>query len=124
LLSVRPTGWPNAHPMASDHPLTDAPGLAESLPRWGRRFPSRRGGTARNQALEGGLKMEKLLKLIVAIQLRAQDLRDKERGATATEYAILVAFIALLIILGVTFFGDNLNNWFHRLGDHVNNFNS
>jgi pilus assembly protein Flp/PilA len=68
--------------------------------------------------------MEKLLKLIVAVQLRTADLREKERGATATEYAILVAFIALLIILGVTFFGNQLNNWFNRIGAHVNSFNS
>jgi Flp pilus assembly pilin Flp len=70
--------------------------------------------------------MEKVLRLIVAIQLRAEDLweEQKDRGATATEYAILVAFIALLIILGVTFFGKNLNNWFHSIGSHVNTFNS
>jgi len=68
--------------------------------------------------------MHQLLKLIVAIQLRVTEFGDKERGATATEYAILVAFIALLIILGVTFFGNNLNNWFHNIGTHVNSFNS
>jgi pilus assembly protein Flp/PilA len=68
--------------------------------------------------------MEKLLRLIVAIQLRAEAFRDKERGATATEYAILVAFIALLIILGVLFFGGQLNSWFNRIGDHVSSFNS
>ena len=68
--------------------------------------------------------MEKLLKVIVAMHMRVEDFIKKERGATATEYAILVAFIALLIIIGVTFFGHNLNNWFGRLGNHVNKFNS
>jgi pilus assembly protein Flp/PilA len=68
--------------------------------------------------------MEKLLKLVVAMHTRVADLMEKERGATATEYAILVAFIALLIIVGVTFFGDNLNNWFGKIGNHVNKFNS
>ena len=38
-----------------------------------------------------------------------------DRGATATEYAILVAFIALAIVLGVTFFGSTLNTWFSNL---------
>ena len=71
-----------------------------------------------------GKVMHQLLKLIVAIQLRVTEFGDKERGATATEYAILVAFIALLIILGVTFFGNNLNNWFNNIGKHVNSFNS
>jgi pilus assembly protein Flp/PilA len=68
--------------------------------------------------------MEKLLKLIVAMHSRLDDIFEKDRGATATEYAILVAFIALLIIVGVTFFGHQLNNWFHGIGSHVNTFNS
>jgi len=68
--------------------------------------------------------MQQLLKLIVAIHTRVDEIRDGERGATATEYAILVAFIALLIILGVTFFGGELNSWFNRLGGHVSSFNS
>jgi pilus assembly protein Flp/PilA len=67
--------------------------------------------------------MEKLLQLVVAMHTRVEDFVRKDRGATATEYAILVAFIALLIIVGVTFFGDNLNNWFGKLGNHVNKFN-
>jgi pilus assembly protein Flp/PilA len=47
---------------------------------------------------------------------------ESDRGATATEYAILVAFIALIIVLGVTFFGSNLNDWFHRLGGIVGSY--
>ncbi len=35
-----------------------------------------------------------------------------ERGATATEYALLVGFIAVAIVVGVTAFGDQLNNWY------------
>jgi pilus assembly protein Flp/PilA len=68
--------------------------------------------------------MQQLLKLIAAIHVRIDEFTDKDRGATATEYAILVAFIALLIILGVLFFGGALNSWFNRLGDHVSSFNS
>jgi pilus assembly protein Flp/PilA len=43
----------------------------------------------------------------------------KDRGATATEYAILVAFIALLIIGGVTIFGNALSGWFSDLADNI-----
>jgi pilus assembly protein Flp/PilA len=68
--------------------------------------------------------MEKILMLIAALHVRVDELRNDERGATATEYAILVAFIALLIILGVAFFGGALNTWFHNLGSHVNSFNT
>jgi pilus assembly protein Flp/PilA len=68
--------------------------------------------------------MNYLLKLVIAIHTRVEELTTKDRGATATEYAILVAFIALLIILGVTFFGNQLNDWFGNIGTHVSTFNS
>ena len=45
--------------------------------------------------------------------------RDEENGATATEYALLVAFIAFAIILGVTFFGTQLRATFSGLGTTV-----
>lgn len=48
-----------------------------------------------------------------------KDRLASEKGATATEYSLLVAFIALLIILGVTAFGTALNNWFSTLGSTV-----
>lgn len=35
-----------------------------------------------------------------------------DRGATATEYAILVAFIAVVIVVGVGFFGQHLGAWY------------
>jgi pilus assembly protein Flp/PilA len=58
-----------------------------------------------------------------ALALLAAGTRD-DRGATATEYAMLVGFIALVIVAGVTFFGQNLNDWFHRLGATVQPFSS
>lgn len=45
--------------------------------------------------------------------------RDEEKGATATEYALLVGLIALALVLGVTFFGTTLNTWFQNLGTTV-----
>jgi pilus assembly protein Flp/PilA len=44
---------------------------------------------------------------------------EKEKGATATEYAVLVAFIALIVIGGVTLFGNALNAWFTALSTSV-----
>ena len=66
--------------------------------------------------------MNQLLKLIVAIQMRATDVRDSDRGATATEYALLVAFIAIAIIVGVTLFGAALNTFFGNLATRVGLF--
>ena len=35
-----------------------------------------------------------------------------EEGATAVEYAVVVAMIILACIAGLTLFGSNLNTWF------------
>ncbi|MCH6469359.1 Flp family type IVb pilin [Sinomonas terrae] len=50
------------------------------------------------------------------------DITDRakgEKGATATEYALLVGLIALVIIFGVTAFGNNLQNFFQGLAAKV-----
>ncbi len=44
--------------------------------------------------------------------------RDEE-GANLVEYALLVTFIAVLVIVGVGFLGNNINNWFSALGGAV-----
>ena len=49
-----------------------------------------------------------------------KDRLDSEKGATATEYSLLVAFIAFLVIGGATFFGGALSDWFRALGAEVN----
>jgi pilus assembly protein Flp/PilA len=58
-----------------------------------------------------------VLNLIAALHARVEDAKD--RGATATEYAMLVAFIAIVVAVGVGFFGNQLSQWFHDLGDKV-----
>lgn len=47
------------------------------------------------------------------------DKRKSEEGATATEYGLLVAFIALAIIVGVTALGTELNTFFQGLATDV-----
>ncbi|MGY3320137.1 Flp family type IVb pilin [Arthrobacter sp. TE12232] len=42
-----------------------------------------------------------------------------EKGATATEYSLLVGLIALVIVAGVTLFGTNLNTFFSGLAGTV-----
>jgi pilus assembly protein Flp/PilA len=41
---------------------------------------------------------------------------EDDRGATATEYAMLIIFIALAIAGGATFLGSNINNLFNAIG--------
>jgi pilus assembly protein Flp/PilA len=45
--------------------------------------------------------------------------RNDEEGATATEYGLLVGLIALIIVVGVGFFGESLNTFFNGLGGTV-----
>ncbi|WP_142057545.1 Flp family type IVb pilin [Pseudarthrobacter sp. B4EP4b] len=53
--------------------------------------------------------------LIIAVRARF----SSEKGATATEYSLLVGLIALVIVAGVTLFGTNLNTFFSSLGTTV-----
>ena len=63
--------------------------------------------------------MDKLLQLIVAVHLRLTGSEDQEKGATATEYALLVALIAIVIAVAVGFFGSQLSTFFHNIGTTV-----
>ena len=59
---------------------------------------------------------------ILRILLSRLTKRD-ESGATATEYALLVGFIAFAIILGVTAFGTALSTRFVDMGTVVVGWN-
>lgn len=63
--------------------------------------------------------MNSLMVSVFAFVTGCKERISSEKGATATEYSLLVAFIALLIIVGVTAFGTALNNWFSSLGSTV-----
>jgi pilus assembly protein Flp/PilA len=56
---------------------------------------------------------------VLAFVSGIKDRLESEKGATATEYSLLVAFIAFAIIVGVTAFGGALNTWFTGLGTEV-----
>ncbi len=69
--------------------------------------------------------MNQLLNMIAYVSARFNVARDsKDRGATATEYALLVSFIAIVIIAGVTVFGNALSGFFNSLGLHVGRLGS
>jgi pilus assembly protein Flp/PilA len=50
-----------------------------------------------------------MLKTLVKFQNR------DERGATAVEYGLMVALIAVVIIIAVTTLGNNLNTMFNAI---------
>jgi pilus assembly protein Flp/PilA len=53
--------------------------------------------------------------LIARVQYRL----SSEDGATAVEYALMVALIAMVIILAVTFLGQATNQTFQNVGTAV-----
>jgi pilus assembly protein Flp/PilA len=44
-----------------------------------------------------------------------------ERGATATEYALLIVFVAVAIALGATTLGQGVNSLFSQIGTQFSN---
>ena len=54
----------------------------------------------------------------LATYLRAR-FGDSERGASLVEYALLVALIAVVCIVAVTFLGKNASNKFNKVGSSI-----
>ncbi|MXO85105.1 Flp family type IVb pilin [Altererythrobacter aurantiacus] len=50
-------------------------------------------------------------------------IRDEE-GATAIEYGLIAALIAVALITALGSLGNNLNNTFNAVGDELSNANS
>ena len=55
----------------------------------------------------------------LATYLRAR-FGDNERGASLVEYALLVALIAVVCIVAVTFLGKSAESKFDTVGDSIN----
>lgn len=45
--------------------------------------------------------------------------QHEDRGATMVEYGLLVAFIALVAVLGATFLGTQLKSLFSSIGNAI-----
>ncbi len=45
--------------------------------------------------------------------------RRDERGATVTEYALLIVFVALAIAVGAQTLGSNISNLFSKIGTQL-----
>ncbi|MDR7082221.1 pilus assembly protein Flp/PilA [Arthrobacter ginsengisoli] len=63
-----------------------------------------------------------MLSLIATLQtlgFAAKNRLRDERGATAVEYGLMVALIAVAIIVGVTLLGDNLQDMFNGIAGNI-----
>jgi pilus assembly protein Flp/PilA len=49
-------------------------------------------------------------------------LRD-DRGATATEYAMLIVFVAVAIAAGANLLGTGISNLFSQIGSYISGIN-
>jgi pilus assembly protein Flp/PilA len=64
-----------------------------------------------------------MLKLYTGLTTWWADLKaraSEERGATAVEYALMVALIAVVIIAAVTLIGNSASSKFSQVGSAVN----
>jgi pilus assembly protein Flp/PilA len=64
--------------------------------------------------------MSSLIVSMVAFIAGVKDRLSSEKGATATEYGLLVGLIALIIVTGVGLFGTALDGFFTGLAGTVN----
>jgi pilus assembly protein Flp/PilA len=55
---------------------------------------------------------------LIKLSQRFADIRN-DRGATAVEYGLMVALIAVVIIIAVTLLGTNLNDLFQKVAVSV-----
>ena len=60
-----------------------------------------------------------MLQLFTAFQAWYATHAREERGATAVEYGLMVALIAVVIITAVTLLGTNLSGLFNKIAGSV-----
>lgn len=51
------------------------------------------------------------------IALKYRDLIQSEEGATATEYAVMLALIIIVCIIAIAIMGNKVNNTFQNMAD-------
>ena len=62
-----------------------------------------------------------LMRPFVALQIAVHELREREDGQTTTEYAILLGFLAIAIIIALFFLRTVLRNLFSDAAASVSN---
>ena len=60
-----------------------------------------------------------MLEKFIAFQLFMTAPRKDDKGATAVEYGLMVALIAVVIIGAVTLLGGNLNTMFNNIAGAI-----
>ena len=64
---------------------------------------------------------ELVMRPLVRLQIAATELREREDGQTTTEYAILLGFLAIAIIIALYFLRNVLRDLFSDAASSVSN---
>jgi Flp pilus assembly pilin Flp len=64
---------------------------------------------------------ELLMRPLVRLQVELGELRERENGQTTTEYAILLGFLAIAIIIALFFLRNVLRSLFSNAASSVSN---
>jgi Flp pilus assembly pilin Flp len=64
---------------------------------------------------------ELLLRPVVRMQMAMTALRDREEGQGLTEYALIIASIAILLIVAMLFLAGKIDDLFSSTGSSVAN---
>jgi pilus assembly protein Flp/PilA len=89
------------------------------LPRWSQAHAERDSGTnLSGTMISSPMKGTVMLSQLVKFQVKVAALRS-DRGATAVEYGLMVALIAMVIIGAVTLLGGNLKTLFNSVATSV-----
>jgi Flp pilus assembly pilin Flp len=67
-----------------------------------------------------GKGVKQMLKFFVPLQLQLMNLRDREEGQAATEYAVILAIVAIALIALMIAFRGALQSAFGNVTDAVN----
>ena len=59
--------------------------------------------------------------IVTHLQILIYRFRSDKSGAVATEYAFLIAFIAIVAAAGMSLLGENLSAFFDDIGQALNN---
>jgi Flp pilus assembly pilin Flp len=62
-----------------------------------------------------------LLRPMIAMQVAVHQLREREDGQTTTEYAILLGFLAIAIIIALFFLRNVIRDLFSNAASSVSN---
>ena len=121
--------WGRSKAGKSDRGPDDAAGISPTTtllrvqidPKCTDRHNNRQGGRGgrRDSGSEKYMKTLAMKAHVLMLQKKAEIMESRDRGATAVEYGLIVALIAVIIIVAVALLGTNLRSTFNQVATSV-----